>query len=106
MTEQKYTPQTTRQNDLPPVEGRSDVAADLEEEQSNAYSAHHTGPAARTQKAAPGNQYARTPTTDIQHPVEGRSDVAADLDEEQRNAYSAHHAKASARENQGHQQAR
>jgi hypothetical protein len=27
--------------DLPPVEGRVDVASDLEEEQRNAYSAHH-----------------------------------------------------------------
>lgn len=106
MTEQKYPAPTTNQDDLPPVEGRPDVSADLEEEQNNAYSAHHTRPAAQAQKAAPGNQYARTPTADILHPVEGRDDIAADLDEEQRNAYSAHHAKTSARENQSHRQAR
>lgn len=107
MAEQKYTPEITssyiaasfKPDDLPPVEGRVDVAGDLEEEQRAAYSAHHHaapspgGETARKSRVESGAQSTRAPTfkPDDLPPVEGRIDVAGDLEEEQRDAYSAHH---------------
>lgn len=89
MAEQNYTPGM-----LPPVEGRSDVAGDLEEEQRNAYSSHHTGPYAQGKRTTRKSQQSQEPLQEagMLPPVEGRSDVAGDLEEEQRNAYSSHHA--------------
>ena len=97
MAEQNYSSET-----LLPAEGRSDVAESLEEEQRNAYSAHHsrassqgkTSPKSSQQQRGRG-QDARRALADSQsaglYPAEGRSDVAESLEEEQRNAYSAHH---------------
>lgn len=77
-----------------PAEGRPDVAADLEEEQRNAYSARHKQSASQKKRAAQKNQPRedQEPLQDAAslYPVEGRDDVAADLEEEQRNAYSSH----------------
>ena len=84
MAEQNYTPGT-----LPPVEGRADVAGDLEEEQRNAYSSHHKGPYVSGKKSQQSQE--RPQEAGILPPVEGRTDVAGDLEEEQRNAYSSHH---------------
>jgi hypothetical protein len=82
---------------LPPVEGRSDVAGDLEEEQRNAYSSHSAGVPPQGKKAASRPQQGQDQRQEagMLPPVEGRSDVAGDLEEEQRNAYSAHHPGAS-----------
>ena len=90
--------QNERPEGLPPVEGRSDIAADLEEEQRNAYSSRLPGTPSRPNEAAlksqqqEQNQHQAVGTLP---PVEGRSDVAADREEEQRNAYSSRHAGAS-----------
>lgn len=88
MAEQNYTPGV-----LPPVEGRADVAGDLEEEQRNAYSSHHKGPSVQGRSAARQSQQRqeRPQEAGMLPPVEGRADVAGDLEEEQRNAYSSHH---------------
>jgi hypothetical protein len=89
MAEQNYTPGA-----LPPVEGRADVAGDLEEEQRNAYSSHHKGTHIAGKSAArqPQQGQERLQEVGTLPPVEGRADVAGDLEEEQRNAYSSHHA--------------
>lgn len=82
MREQNYTP-----GSLPPVEGRVDVAGDVEEEQRQAYSTHHPSASRPVQarKSVQGVGPVSLP------PVEGRVDVAGDVEEEQRQAYSAHH---------------
>jgi hypothetical protein len=101
MAEHYYKPE-----EILPAEGRSDVAGDLEEEQRNAYSAHHARPSSQGEKATLKTQQQqkgedqppRAPVIDDcpPYPVEGRCDVAEDLEEEQRNAYSTHHARPSA----------
>lgn len=86
------------QNERPgtfPAEGRPDVAADLEEEQRNAYSAHHVKSASQGKGSARKAQAQQTEQDQPEdaaflYPVEGRDDVAADVEEEERNAYSAH----------------
>ncbi len=83
---------------LPPVEGRVDVAEDVEEEQRRAYSTRQTKSATSQEETmqvqqACGDQ--RVSLADLNQaelpPVEGRVDVAEDVEEEQRDAYSAHH---------------
>lgn len=77
---------------LPPVEGRVDVAEDVEEEQRNAYSARaheaqvpqEQGPEGVLNKPAGDFNESSPP------PAEGRTDVARDIEEEQRDAYSTH----------------
>jgi hypothetical protein len=84
---QNYTPETCY-----PAEGRPDVAADLNEEQCNAYSSHHVANASQGNKATrkPQPRPDQLRAAEACYPAEGRPDVAADLEEEQRNAYSAH----------------
>ena len=91
MAEQKYTQKTTPPDmALYPAEGRVDVANGVEEEQRDAYSAHHT-----MASSPGGGQRSQTPSANVNQaelpPVEGRVDVAGDVEEEQRNAYSTHH---------------
>lgn len=84
---------------LPPVEGRTDIAENLEEQQRYAYSAHRTTTSQRkaTLKHQRAGEFQGAPTfpTDpgagTLPPVEGRPDVAENLEEEQSRAYSAHH---------------
>ena len=93
MAEQKYTQKTTPPDmTLYPAEGRVDVANGVEEEQRDAYSAHHKG----TPSQADGEkQRLHEPAANVNQaelpPVEGRVDVAGDVEEEQRNAYSSQH---------------
>lgn len=68
-----------------PAEGRCDIAADLEEERRNAYSAHKVN--FSFQEHVLLHQWLEI---SVLPPVEGRCDIAADLEEEQRNAYSVH----------------
>ena len=97
MTEQQYTQKVNNSDTtLYPAEGRVDVAADVEEEQRNAYSAHPkmTPPQGSRAARQGSNQDTHAPLADpgpVEPPAEGRVDVAADVEEEQRNAYSAHH---------------
>lgn len=81
---------------LYPAEGRVDVAENVEEEQRNAYFAHHKVALAQGKKDAPPDDAGSASLSDFNQaalpPVEGRVDVAGDVEEEQRNAYSAHHA--------------
>lgn len=81
---------------LYPAEGRVDVAENVEEEQRNAYFAHHKVALAQGKKAAPQDETGSASLSDFNQaalpPVEGREDVASGVEEEQLNAYSAHHA--------------
>lgn len=100
MAEQYYPPQT-----MHPAEGRFDVAEDLEEEERNAYSAHHAKNAPQQGKAGqklPKHTGAQAQSGQEQevgqhyppqtmHPAEGRFDVAESVEEEQQHAYSARH---------------
>ena len=86
MREQNYTPET-----LYPAEGRCDIAADLEEEQLLAFSAHRAE--ASGKKTPVKTQQREELVIEICHPAEGRCDVAVNLEEEQCHAYSAHHAR-------------
>ncbi len=83
MKEQNYTPGAP-----PPVEGRVDVARDLEEEQRASYSSHPHG-SLKAKPMSRNNQQGVGPVS--LPPVEGRVDVAGDLEEEQRASYSSHH---------------
>ncbi len=82
MKEQNYTPGAP-----PPVEGRVDVARDVEEEQRASYSSHHHDPSqvAQMNRSQQGIGPVSLP------PVEGRVDVARNVEEEQRASYSSHH---------------
>lgn len=88
MTEQYTTPETPY-----PAEGRCDIAADLEEEQLLAFSAHSMEIFTRGKKAPVKIQQREELLIEVCHPAEGRCDIAADLEEEQSNAYSTHHAR-------------
>jgi len=80
---------------LDPAEGRVDVAENVEEEQRNAYFAHHKV-ALQGKEIASKSEAGSVSLSDFNQaalpPVEGREDVASNLEEEQQNAYSAHHA--------------
>jgi hypothetical protein len=96
MAEQKYTQKTMPPDmTLYPAEGRADVASDVEEEQREAYSAHHKAAPSQagggTQQPASGYESLAIVNQAELPPVEGRVDVASDVEEEQRDAYSAHH---------------
>ncbi|HEU5377350.1 MAG TPA: hypothetical protein VFV38_18155 [Ktedonobacteraceae bacterium] len=73
-----------------PAEGRCDIAADLEEERRNAYSAHKVNFSVREHLHTHQQEWEQWLEISTLPPVEGRCDIAADLEEERRNAYSVH----------------
>ena len=81
---------------LDPAEGRVDVAENVEEEQRNAYFAHHKVALAQGKDVASKDESGSVSLSDFNQaalpPVEGREDIASNLEEEQQNAYSTHRA--------------